>query len=95
MNITDWLRGLSLGRYEETLRDNAIELEVLPELSEADLEKLGILRAARRDWSRQAMERTGGRAAARDLLATVYGLVHRGSDAAHLKDAKALLDQLV
>ncbi len=43
MDIADWLRGLSLERYAETFRDNAIELEVLPELSEADLEKLGVL----------------------------------------------------
>ena len=35
MDIADWLRGLSLERYAETFRDNAIELEVLPELSEA------------------------------------------------------------
>jgi len=43
LDIADWLRGLSLERYAETFRDNAIELEVLPELSEADLEKLGVL----------------------------------------------------
>jgi class 3 adenylate cyclase len=43
LNIADWLRGLSLERYAETFRDNAIEIEVLPELSEADLEKLGVL----------------------------------------------------
>ena len=43
MDIADWLRGLSLERYAETFRDNAIELEVLPEVSEADLEKLGVL----------------------------------------------------
>jgi class 3 adenylate cyclase len=43
LDITDWLSGLSLQRYAETFRDNAIEVEVLPELSEADLEKLGVL----------------------------------------------------
>ena len=43
MEIADWLRGLSLERYAETFRDNAVEVEVLPELSEADLEKLGVL----------------------------------------------------
>ena len=32
---------LSLERYAETFRDNAIDVAVLPELSEADLEKLG------------------------------------------------------
>jgi predicted ATPase/class 3 adenylate cyclase len=43
LDIANWLRGLSLERYAETFRDNAIKLEVLPELSEADLEKLGVL----------------------------------------------------
>src|SRR5215467_7597226 len=43
MDIGGWLRGLGLERYAETFRDNAIELEVLSELSEADLEKIGVL----------------------------------------------------
>ena len=43
MDIAAWLRGLSLERYAEAFRDNAIELEDLPELSEADLEKIGVL----------------------------------------------------
>jgi class 3 adenylate cyclase/tetratricopeptide (TPR) repeat protein len=43
MDIAAWLAGLSLERYAEAFRDNAIELEVLPELSEADLEKIGVL----------------------------------------------------
>jgi len=43
MDIAAWLRGLSLERYVEAFHDNAIELEVLPELSEADLEKIGVL----------------------------------------------------
>ena len=30
MDIAVWLRGLSLERYAEVFRDNAIELEVLP-----------------------------------------------------------------
>jgi class 3 adenylate cyclase len=43
MDIAAWLGGLSLERYAEAFRDNAIELEVLPELTEADLEKIGVL----------------------------------------------------
>ena len=37
MEIADWLRGLSLERYAETFRDNAIDVAVLPELSEANI----------------------------------------------------------
>lgn len=48
MEIAEWLRGLSLERYAGAFRDNAIELEVLSDLSEADLEKLGVLPLLRR-----------------------------------------------
>jgi class 3 adenylate cyclase/tetratricopeptide (TPR) repeat protein len=43
MNIAAWLRGLSLPQYEQVFLDNAIDAEVLAELTEADLEKLGVL----------------------------------------------------
>jgi SAM domain (Sterile alpha motif) len=34
LEIADWLHGLSLERYADTFRDNAIGVAVLPELSE-------------------------------------------------------------
>ncbi len=43
MNIAAWLRGLGLERYAGAFADHAIDAEVLPELTEADLEKLGIV----------------------------------------------------
>src|SRR6516162_7446093 len=43
MDIAEWLRRLSLERYARAFRDNAIDLDVLPDLDEADLEKLGVL----------------------------------------------------
>ena len=42
MNVGSWLQSLGLAQYEATFRDNAIDLDVLPELTESDLEKLGI-----------------------------------------------------
>ena len=39
-DIGDWLNGLGLGRFAELFRDNLIDLDVLPDLNEADLEKL-------------------------------------------------------
>jgi hypothetical protein len=42
MDVGDWLRGLGLGRYETVFRDNEIDVEVLRELTESDLEKLGV-----------------------------------------------------
>src|ERR671912_677482 len=43
MDFEEWLHGLGLQQYVTTFRDNAIDAEVLPELTEADLEKLGVL----------------------------------------------------
>jgi class 3 adenylate cyclase/tetratricopeptide (TPR) repeat protein len=42
MDVGAWLRGLGLGQYEATFRDSEIEADVLPELTETDLEKLGL-----------------------------------------------------
>src|ERR1700737_4060734 len=42
MDVGGWLRNLGLGRYEPAFIENAIDNDVLPELTEGDLEKLGI-----------------------------------------------------
>jgi class 3 adenylate cyclase/tetratricopeptide (TPR) repeat protein len=42
MSVREWLRGRGLGQYEEKFRDNRIDLDVLADLSDGDLEKLGI-----------------------------------------------------
>jgi len=42
MEIADWLRGLKLSQYEAAFRDNEIDWEVLPDLTDFDLEKLGV-----------------------------------------------------
>jgi class 3 adenylate cyclase len=42
MDVTTWLRGLGLERHEATFRDNLIDMDVVRELNENDLEKLGL-----------------------------------------------------
>ena len=42
VDVGAWLRGLGLGQYEQAFRDNDIDTEVLAELAEADLERLGV-----------------------------------------------------
>ena len=42
MDVGGWLRSLGLGQYEDTFRQNEIDIDVLPELTEVDLEKLGV-----------------------------------------------------
>jgi len=41
--IAAWLKELDLAQYAAVFRDNAIEAEILPDLTDADLEKLGVL----------------------------------------------------
>jgi class 3 adenylate cyclase len=42
MNIEAWLQGLGLERYVPAFRENEIDAEVLPELTEAHVERLGL-----------------------------------------------------
>jgi class 3 adenylate cyclase len=42
MDVASWLRTLGLEQYEPLFRENEIDDEVLPELTDADLEKLGV-----------------------------------------------------
>jgi class 3 adenylate cyclase/predicted ATPase len=43
MDIVKWLRSLGLQQYAAAFRDTAIDAEILPELTEVDLEKLGVV----------------------------------------------------
>ncbi|MGA6998233.1 MAG: adenylate/guanylate cyclase domain-containing protein, partial [Pseudolabrys sp.] len=42
MDVGGWLRNLGLGQYESAFIKNAIDTDVLAELTEGDLEKLGV-----------------------------------------------------
>ena len=42
MDIAAWLRELGLERYEPAFRENEIDAEVLPDLTESDLSALGL-----------------------------------------------------
>jgi hypothetical protein len=42
MDVGGWLQGLGLEQYGTLFRANEIDAEVLPELTEIDLEKLGV-----------------------------------------------------
>ena len=42
MDVGSWLRSLGLGQYEATFRESEIDAEVLPDLTEGDLDKLGV-----------------------------------------------------
>src|SRR5215475_8873663 len=42
MDVRDWLRGLGLSQYEQTFEDSKIDADVLADLTDGDLEKIGI-----------------------------------------------------
>ena len=42
MDVREWLRGLGLGQYGQKFSDNKIDADVLADLTDGDLEKLGI-----------------------------------------------------
>ena len=42
MDVGGWLRSLGLGQYEALFRASDIDADILPELTDVDLEKLGV-----------------------------------------------------
>ena len=42
MDVADWLKDLGLERYAPAFRDNAIDAELLPELTDEHLKELGL-----------------------------------------------------
>src|SRR6476619_2027357 len=46
--VSDWLEKLGLSEYSQRFADNAIDLSVLPDLTDQDLEKIGVLLGHRR-----------------------------------------------
>ena len=42
MDVAVWLRDLGLQQYEALFRENDIDAEVLSDLTDADLEKIGV-----------------------------------------------------
>jgi SAM domain (Sterile alpha motif) len=40
--IADWLKKLGMSEYAERFAENDIEIDILPELTDHDLERLGV-----------------------------------------------------
>jgi class 3 adenylate cyclase len=48
VDVGAWLHDLGLDQYEAAFRENEIDVEVLPDLTDADLEKLGVVMGHRK-----------------------------------------------
>jgi len=66
--IADWLEKLGMSEYARRFADNAIDLSVLPDLTDQDLEKLGVLLGHRRKMLR-AIAALGGAPVAEPMTA--------------------------
>ena len=54
--IADWLKKLGMSEYAERFVENRIDLSVLPDLTDQDLEKMGVLLRDRRKMLRAIRE---------------------------------------
>jgi SAM domain (Sterile alpha motif) len=57
--IADWLEKLGMSEYAERFAENRIDLSVLPDLTDQDLEKLGVVLGDRRKMLRAIVELGG------------------------------------
>jgi class 3 adenylate cyclase/predicted ATPase len=65
MGVGEWLRNLGLGQYEAAFVESAIDFDVLPELTEDDLAKLGMRLGDRKRFIKAINARAGNSPAAR------------------------------
>ncbi len=62
--VSHWLEGLGLGRYAAAFAENDIEFDLLSELTDADLEKLGVSSLGHRKRLLKAIAALSGETAA-------------------------------
>src|SRR5499426_2721480 len=60
MDVSAWLQNVGLGKYAPAFIENAIDFDVLPELTEDDLEKLGMTLGDRKRFIRAIKAMSGG-----------------------------------
>ena len=92
MDVGGWLRNLGLGQYESAFIKNAIDTDVLPELTEGDLEKLGVPLGDRKRLIKAIKAMAGGSPSA--LIASEVG-ENAPSDAAERRHLTVMFCDLV
>ena len=92
MDVGGWLRNLGLDQYEATFRANEIDADVLPELTEIDLEKLGVPLGHRK----RLLKAIAGLAAPEKLAPTLGPTpVRPETDAAERRQVTVMFSDLV
>jgi hypothetical protein len=85
--IADWLKNLGMSEYAQRFAENRIDFSVLPDLTDQDLEKLGVFLGDRRKMLRaianlEAIEKSApwrvlSAARQESMLPTQTNLIHR------------------
>src|SRR5215831_3025335 len=91
MDVGGWLRSLGLGQYEALFRASDIDADILPELTEVDLEKLGVSLGHRK----RLLRAIAGLAAAETLAAPSASTGSKPHDAAERRQLTVMFCDLV
>jgi hypothetical protein len=91
MDVGGWLRNLGLGQYEALFRASEIDADILPELTEVDLEKLGVPLGHRK----RLLRAISGLSAAETLTAPSASTGAKPHDAAERRQLTVMFCDLV
>ncbi len=58
--VSEWLNGLGLGQYSAVFEENAVEVHILPDLTDTDLKELGISALGHRKLILKSINVEGG-----------------------------------
>ena len=95
-DIADWLTKVSMSQYAERFIENGIDVSVLPDLTDQDLEKLGVLLGHRRKLLRAIAELKGVETRASELPAAAPAPVApRSHEAAERRQVTVMFTDLV
>jgi class 3 adenylate cyclase len=94
--LADWLEKLGLGQYAQCFVENGIDLGVLPDLTDQDLEKLGVLLGHRRKLLRAIAELDGGdRGTPNPSVAAAVSVAPQPHDTAERRQVTVMFSDLV
>jgi SAM domain (Sterile alpha motif)/Adenylate and Guanylate cyclase catalytic domain len=93
--ITDWLAGLGLGQYAQLFAENGIDFSVLPDLTDQDLEKLGVLLGHRRKLLRSIANLKGVESDARSVQVAPATAAPRPLESAERRQVTVMFSDLV
>jgi class 3 adenylate cyclase len=93
--ITEWLAGLGLGQYAQVFDENGIDFSVLPDLTDQDLEKLGVLLGHRRKLLRSIASLKGIESDAPSVQVATATAIPRPLDSAERRQVTVMFSDLV